>query len=496
MNESHHCPACGATLPQSATEGLCPACLMAQAMRPTGDLPPTPAPDLETVRAAFPHLEILALIGHGGMGAVFKARQPQLDRAVALKLLAPAHTDDAWFAARFQREARALAALNHPNIVTIHDFGQAAGFYFLLMEFVDGVNLRQALDAGHLAPQQALAIVPQLCDALQFAHDRGIVHRDIKSRNLLIDAAGDPWLIDFGLCKMDTWSELPDGTEALKEFDAQDTWHGALAGTAAYLAPERWLGKPYDRRADIFSLGASLFHVLTGEAPFGIETSPDLRRRILNGQWDDAAFRAAFVPPDVRRIVERCLAPDPDHRYPTAAALRDDLLRAAEAPAPGAAPADFLPAPPVGNGVDSSRIVRFGSIFALLLVVLLFLVFLPFAAVRGLRAVSERRQPPPAGLVLIGPPDDSLIGRRVRVNGIVTAARRFPAGSWAVLQLNRNRSVGLWIERPDAPDLPASARVEASGELRKDPQADPHHFVYVTDLDDVKVDKQAKHKQP
>ncbi len=136
------------------------------------------------------------------MGVVYKARQKTLNRFVALKLLAPERVHDPKFAERFTREAQALAALNHPNIVTIYDFGQAGGFYFLLMEFVDGVNLRQLLRARKFTPEEALAIVPPLCDALQFAHDRGIVHRDIKPENLLLDKAGRVKVADFGIAKM------------------------------------------------------------------------------------------------------------------------------------------------------------------------------------------------------------------------------------------------------------------------------------------------------
>lgn len=300
MNDSRHCPACGAALPQSTTEGLCPACLMAQAMRPTGDLPPTPAPDIETVRAAFPHLEILSLIGHGGMGAVFKARQPQLDRAVALKLLAPAHTDDAWFAARFQREARALAALNHPNIVTIHDFGQAAGFYFLLMEFVDGVNLRQALDAGHLAPQQALAIVPQLCDALQFAHDLGIVHRDIKPENLLMDSTGRVKIADFGIARMmrngrpEALTQVPEAAAGTPAPQAS-----IVGGTPGYMAPEQAARSPIDTRADIYSLGVVIYEMLTGELPHEPVTPPS-RKVHVDVRLDEVVLRALAIDPELR----------------------------------------------------------------------------------------------------------------------------------------------------------------------------------------------------
>jgi serine/threonine protein kinase len=179
---------------------------MAEAMVPT-------QPDAEAAEARktlapeelaphFPQLEILECLGRGGMGVVYKARQKTLNRFVALKLLAPERVREAKFAERFTREAQALAALNHPNIVTIHDFGQAGGFYFLLMEFVDGVNLRQLLRARKFTPEEALAIVPPLCDALQFAHDRGIVHRDIKPENLLLDKEGRVKVADFGIAKM------------------------------------------------------------------------------------------------------------------------------------------------------------------------------------------------------------------------------------------------------------------------------------------------------
>jgi serine/threonine protein kinase len=149
----------------------------------------------------FPQLEILECLGRGGMGVVYKARQKSLNRIVALKLLAPERVADAKFAQRFTHEAQALAALNHPSIVTIYDFGQAGGFYFLLMEFVDGVNLRQAMKAGRFTPEQALAVVPPVCEALQYAHEHGIVHRDIKPENLLLDKEGRVKIADFGIAK-------------------------------------------------------------------------------------------------------------------------------------------------------------------------------------------------------------------------------------------------------------------------------------------------------
>ena len=188
------CPKCGAPVPADAPQGLCPKCVLARAALATeAGLPPTATaeiPSLERVAAAFPQLEIIELIGRGGMGFVFKARQPHLDRFVALKLLPDKLALDPQFTERFTREARMLARLSHPNIVSVFDFGQSGGFCYLMMEYVDGVNLRQAMRAGRFSPSAALGIVPKVCEALQFAHERGVLHRDIKPENILLDQRG------------------------------------------------------------------------------------------------------------------------------------------------------------------------------------------------------------------------------------------------------------------------------------------------------------------
>src|SRR6266446_8004298 len=193
-NMEKKCPQCGASLPSGALEGLCPACLLKQGAAETAtgaETAPFQPPSVEEVAKLFPQLEILAFIGKGGMGAVYKARQPALDRLVALKILPPQAAGGPGFAERFNREARALAKLSHANIVAIYEFGQVGGLPFFLMEFVDGLNLRQLERAGKLSPREALQIVPQICEALQFAHEEGIVHRDIKPENILLDKKGD-----------------------------------------------------------------------------------------------------------------------------------------------------------------------------------------------------------------------------------------------------------------------------------------------------------------
>ncbi len=286
--ESTHlpCPQCHAPLPSDATKGLCPACLMAVAGLPTDQdtLPLTSAdlPGLTDIAAAFPELEIIEKIGQGGMGVVFKARQPKLDRLVALKVLPKALAATPGFPERFTREGRVLARLNHPSIVTVHDFGESGGYCFLIMEYVDGVNLRQAMKAGRFTPEQALKVVPDICAALQAAHEQGVLHRDIKPENLLLDSKGRIKIADFGIAKL-----LDD-----RGADLLLTQSGAKLGTAPYMAPEQ-IEQPssVDHRADIYSLGVVLYEMLTGELPLGRFAAPS-EKSAVSGSIDEIVFRA------------------------------------------------------------------------------------------------------------------------------------------------------------------------------------------------------------
>ena len=303
------CPRCGESLPADAVVGLCPRCLMVGAMQPTqaGDQAAAiPALTPEELAPHFPQLEILECLGRGGMGVVYKARQKSLNRLVALKLLAPERADDPQFAARFEKEAHALAALNHPNIVGVHDFGQVGGFYFLLMEFVDGVNLRQLFQTKRLTPKEALSIVPPVCEALQCAHDHGIVHRDIKPENLLIDKSGTVKIADFGIAKIVHSSHLaPRDEQSASPHDAATM----PFGTPDYAAPEQTNGTA-DHRADIYSLGVVLYEMLTGERPKENIIAPSKRVQV-----------------DIRidEIVLRALEKQPELRFATAAEFRTQV---------------------------------------------------------------------------------------------------------------------------------------------------------------------------
>jgi tRNA A-37 threonylcarbamoyl transferase component Bud32 len=289
----NQCPKCGGPIPVEAPQGLCPKCLLAQASIPTEtvDAVPRPKPPpLTDLAAAFPQLEIVELIGQGGMGFVYKARQPKLERFVALKILPQSSVTDPRFADRFTREGRLLARLNHPNIVTIHDFGQANGFFYLLMEYVDGVNLRQAMRAGRFTPEQALAVVPKICDALQFAHNEGILHRDIKPENILLDSKGRLKIADFGIAKL---IGEPQG-------EAHLTASGGTLGTPHYMAPEQ-VEEPgaVDHRADIYSLGVVFYEMLTGELPLG-KFQPPSQKVQVDVRLDDVVLHALEKEPSRR----------------------------------------------------------------------------------------------------------------------------------------------------------------------------------------------------
>ena len=358
MPDETKCPQCGTPLPTGALAGLCPLCLLKMgASADTVTDAKQPAfhpPSVAELAPLFPQLEILELIGKGGMGAVYKARQKQLDRIVALKILPPGIGDDPAFAERFTREAKALAKLNHPGIVTLYEFGSsgresaqtesrsvetsqsrltsaATPIYYFVREFVDGVNLRQLLAGSRISAREALAIVPQICDALQFAHDQGIVHRDIKPENILMDRRGRVKVADFGLAKIvgndgRAGSPLPaegvsqprDGADGVTRPTNDLTDAGKVMGTPQYMSPEQ-IQAPgeVDHRADIYALGVVFYQMLTGELP---------------GKKLEAPSKKVSIDVRLDEVVLRALEKKPEMRYQQASILKTQVETIAETP--------------------------------------------------------------------------------------------------------------------------------------------------------------------
>jgi len=249
-----------------------------------------PASEQLAPAPAIAGYEILALLGRGGMGMVYKARQSKLDRLVALKILPQETSSDSSFAERFTREARALARLNHSNIVAVYDFGQADNLSYFVMEYVDGMNLRQLMRAGPIAPRETLQIISQICDALQYAHDEGIVHRDIKPENILRDKRGRAKIADFGIAKL----------LARKTTDYTLTGPWQVVGTFNYMAPEQ-IENPQklDHRADIYSLGVMFYEMLTGGLPMGRFALPS-QKVAMDRRIDEVVLKALEKEPERR----------------------------------------------------------------------------------------------------------------------------------------------------------------------------------------------------
>ena len=266
--------------------------------------PPEPA----ELAALLPKYEIEALIGHGGMGAVYKGRQPDLDRAVAFKLLPAELTVDGDFVERFKREAKMLAKLQYPGIVAVFETGQtSAGHLYFVMEFVDGTDLAQVIHGVGLQPVRALEIGTQICDALNYAHKHGVIHRDIKPANVLLNREGRAKLADFGLAKPEE-----------SGIGANLTAPQVIMGTPSYMAPEAKAGKS-DERSDIFSLGVMLYEMLTGQTPAGV-FSPASQRGQVDIRIDDVVLKA--------------MQQQPERRYQQASEFKTDVDTIRVGPAP------------------------------------------------------------------------------------------------------------------------------------------------------------------
>jgi serine/threonine protein kinase len=275
--------------------------------------------------------EVGALIGAGGMGEVYQAADSRLGRSVAIKLLPAAFAEDAERIARFEREARVLASLNHPNIAAIYGFEESGGVRFLVMELVPGEALSEKIKRGAIPIEEALRIAAQITEALEAAHEKGVVHRDLKPSNINVTPDGNVKVLDFGLAKAFAAGAPQSDLPGLPRLTATDLGERTILGTPAYMSPEQARGQSLDRRTDIWSFGCVLYEMLTGRAAFAGVTIPDTVAAVLEREPDET-----MLPPDtpvpIRRLLRRCLEKDRKRRLDSASAARLEIDDAIEFP--------------------------------------------------------------------------------------------------------------------------------------------------------------------
>jgi eukaryotic-like serine/threonine-protein kinase len=293
------CQECGAALPSG---GGCPRCLLALGIAGDGG-----------GERRFGRYQLLGPIGRGAMGVVWKARDPKLDRVVALKLIAAGRFADAREVERFRKEAQAAARLSHPNAVPVHDVGEHDGQPYFTMELVEGESLAGMVRGAPLAPERAAGYVRAVADAIASAHALGIVHRDLKPSNIIVDRLDRARVTDFGLARrvdLEADASLP-----------------AAVGTPSYMPPEQATGRPADHRSDVYGLGAILYELVTGRPPFLADSAIDTLRQVVEADPAPPRLLNRKVPPDLQTLCLKCLAKEPERRYPTATALVEELGR-------------------------------------------------------------------------------------------------------------------------------------------------------------------------
>jgi non-specific serine/threonine protein kinase len=269
------------------------------------------------------HYTITDKLGHGGMGEVYLAQDGKLKRNVALKVLPADLSSDPERLARFQREAETVAALNHPNIVTMFSVEQEKGIHFLTMELVEGKGLDELIPSVGLTLAKTFEIAIPFADALSTAHEKGVIHRDLKPANLMVTDQGRTKVLDFGLAKLNEDPEA--GGDSTEDATQALTQEGKVMGTVPYMSPEQVQGKPLDARSDIFSMGVILYEMVTGNRPFQGETSADLISSILRDRPQSVSELKGEMPHHLGRIVQRCLEKDPTRRYQSALDIRNEL---------------------------------------------------------------------------------------------------------------------------------------------------------------------------
>src|SRR5262245_47948467 len=268
--------------------------------------------------------EILAPLGAGGMGEVYRARDTRLGREVAIKVLPSDLSTDSGRLRRFEKEARSASSLNHPNIVTVYDIGTSDSTSYIAMELIEGVTLRQMLAAGPLPLKKLLGVAAQVAEGLAKAHGAGIVHRDLKPENVMVTKDGLAKILDFGLAKL-TRPEYESGEGTQAPTISGATEPGIVVGTVAYMSPEQALGNALDFRSDQFSLGSMLYEMATGRKAFARKSGPETMTAIIREEPEPIASASPTTPAPLRWIVERCLSKEPQDRYAATQDLARDL---------------------------------------------------------------------------------------------------------------------------------------------------------------------------
>jgi serine/threonine protein kinase len=303
--------------------------------------------------------EVKAFAAAGGMGEIYEARDTRLDRTVAIKVLPPDVRSDPDRRARFEREAKTIAALNHPHICTLHDIGDNEGTTFLVMEHMVGQTLAERMEKGALPLEQALRTATEIAEGLSAAHRQGVIHRDLKPANVMLTESGAK-LLDFGLAKLTGHGELPAASKVTTEpMQRPLTSQGVIVGTLQYMAPEQVEGKPADARSDIWALGAILYEMLTGKRAFEGNTAAGLIAAILDGEPEPITSVQPLTPPSLDRVVRTCLEKDPDGRLQAASDVARELRRIASDSAIERAPSGPIRDGRRGSASGRRRVRRF-----------------------------------------------------------------------------------------------------------------------------------------